>query len=183
MNLRLALLSVILPIAAAGSMPAYAQDQQSAEKNESSTDGSFGSLEDNLRYISLMGTIDGMSATGGVTSVCFPGMTTSMIDEKISEAGKADIAVEDLAPVLASISGECSSESNSNYFVGLIKELPDRFFDLYVVGATFGAVKSGNCSEDKVEDLAQDLTLNVRTGSSDTSTVSAIRKSIERVCN
>lgn len=182
MNIRLALLFVVLPIAAAGLMPAHAQEEQSTEENESSSDGSFGSLEDNLRYVSLMGTIDGIGANGGASSVCFPGMTTSMIDEKITEAGKADIAVEHLAPVLVSISGECSGDSDSNYFVGLIKELPDRFFDLYVVGASFGAVKSGNCAEDKVEDLAQDLILNMRTESSDTSTVSAIRKSIERVC-
>jgi len=181
MNLRFALLSIALPIAA-GSMPAYAQDDQSTEKKETSIDGSFGSLEENLRYISLMGTIDGMSANGSTPSVCFPGMTTSMIDEKVISSGNGDISVAELAPVLENISGDCSGESKSNYAVGLLKELPDQFFDFYVVGATFGAVKSGNCPEDKVEALSQDLMLNLRTGDAESSPISAIRSSIERAC-
>lgn len=118
------------------------------ENSNAPAEGSWASLDDTTRFLSIMGTADGFSAAGA-GSPCFPGKDTSTLDSELKAAGFDAKAPADLAFALAQISSpaeKCAKVPQRGYTSDLLKSMPDAHLATYLTGAVRGYAQMKTCA-------------------------------------
>lgn len=107
----------------------------------------WGSLDDNSRYLLIMGTADGFAAAGD-NAPCFPGKDNLGLDADLKAAGfgdKSHVGLADELSKLSAPSAQCAMNKKRGYDAGLLKSMPDTHLALYLTGAVRGYAKLKDC--------------------------------------
>lgn len=126
-------------------------------------------LDDNSRYLLIMGSLDGFSAAGP-GSPCFPGSDNRGIDGRLTEAGFADKDPDGLPAELRKLSApaeQCTGPGMRGYGNQLLKTMPDAHLATYLHGLVRAYASIRPCTADNQQYAAATVVAAIMTGADD----------------
>lgn len=187
------------PVAPAPSAPAPAPDRNAApvpaemqslaklggtDAASSSGDESWSKLEDNTRYLLIMGSADGFAASGA-GAPCFPGDDNSSLDAKLKSSGFADGNPVAVAGALTKLSGDrekCSTVPRRGYTNQLLKGMPDAHLALYLSGAVRAYATVRKCPAENHAYAAAAASAAIFSGSDDAQPAEILSSALAEGC-
>lgn len=126
--------------------PAYAAETTSPEAPTAAEIESYDKLDDNTRYLLIMGSVDGFAATGP-GAPCFPGKDNKRLDQELKQNDFTQANPATMPGALMKLRAapeECVDKQVRGYQNGMLKSMPNEHLATYLSGAVraYAAIKS-----------------------------------------